>query len=80
MLVIKGTKEDFFQRICSVFKLLNLKKGIDVLIYTPSEVDRLKEMGNVLIQTVLGEGILLYEQNRPKDHKNDRGLLQNKRL
>jgi len=60
LVIIKETDEDFFSRIRKVLQILNLKTGIDVLVYTPGEFRTMKEQGNVLIETVLEEGIVLY--------------------
>jgi uncharacterized protein len=60
LVIIKETAEDFFSRIRKVLQILNLKTGIDVLVYTPGEFRAMQEQGNVLIETVLEEGIVLY--------------------
>jgi len=60
LVIIKKTEEDFFERIRTVLRLLDLKKGIDVFVYTPLEFQNMQDQGNALIQTVLEEGILLY--------------------
>lgn len=60
LIIIKKTEEDFFERIRTVLKLLDLKRGIDVLVYTPSEFQMMEQRGNALIQGVLEEGIVLY--------------------
>jgi len=58
--VIKDTTEDFFARIRRVLNLLDLTKHIDVLVYTPTEFQTMRERGNVLIETIQEEGIVLY--------------------
>jgi uncharacterized protein len=60
LVIIKETEEDFFSRIRKVLQILNLKTGIDVLVYTPGELQTMKEQGNLLIETVLEEGIVVY--------------------
>jgi len=60
LVVIKETNEDFFARIRRVLKILDLRTAIDVLVYTPAEFQTMKEQGNVLIETVLEEGIVLH--------------------
>jgi uncharacterized protein len=60
LVIIKETEEDFFSRIRKVLQILDLKTAIDVLVYTPGELRTMTEQGNVLIETVLEEGILLY--------------------
>ena len=60
LVVIKDTTEDFFARIRRVLNLLDLTKHIDVLVYTPTEFQTMRERGNVLIETIQEEGIVLY--------------------
>jgi len=60
LVVIKDTREDFFARIRRVLNLLDLKKHIDVLVYTPTEFQTMREQGNALIETIQEEGIVLY--------------------
>jgi predicted nucleotidyltransferase len=60
LVIVKETEEDFFSRIRRVLQILNLKTGIDVLVYTPDELQRMKEQGNALIETVLEEGIVVH--------------------
>jgi len=62
LLIIKETEEDFFSRIRRVWDLLGLKPMVDVLVYTPAEFKAMKERGNALIETVVEEGLVLYEQ------------------
>lgn len=59
LLIIKETDEDFFSRIRKVMQILDLRTSIDILVYTPVEFEKMKERGNVLIETVLAEGIVL---------------------
>lgn len=59
LVIIKETDDDFFSRIRKVLKILDLKTAIDVLVYTPSEFQTMQEQGNVLIESILEEGIVL---------------------
>jgi predicted nucleotidyltransferase len=59
LVIIKETDEDFFSRIRSVLRILDMKTSVDVLVYTPDEFQAMKERGNALIETVLEEGIIL---------------------
>lgn len=63
LLVVKETEEDFFSRIRHVYHLLHSKRPVDVLVYTPAELQAMRERGNALIETVLEEGLVLYEQS-----------------
>ncbi len=60
LVIIKETEEEFFSRIRKVLQILNLKVAVDVLVYTPAEIQTMKEQGNALIETVLEEGIVVY--------------------
>jgi len=57
LVIIKDTQEDFFSRIRSVLRILDLKTAIDVLVYTPGEFQSMKSHGNALIETLMEEGI-----------------------
>ena len=57
LVIIKDTQEDFFSRIRSVLRILDLKTAIDVLVYTPGEFQSMKSQGNALIETLLEEGV-----------------------
>jgi predicted nucleotidyltransferase len=57
LVIIKDTQEDFFSRIRSVMRILDLKMAIDVLVYTPEEFQSMQSQGNGLIETLMEEGI-----------------------
>jgi len=59
LVVIKDTEEDFFARIRKVLKILDMRTAIDVLVYTPAEVQAMQEQGNAFIEAVSEEGIVL---------------------
>lgn len=60
LVIIKDTTEDFFSRLRSVLRLLDVNRALDILVYTPTEFEIMKQRGNALIETVLEEGIVLY--------------------
>ncbi len=60
LVVIKETQDDFFTRIHKVMQILDFRTAIDILVYTPSEIQSMKERGNAFIETVFDEGILLH--------------------
>lgn len=62
--IIKTTDEDFFERIRTVMRLLDYKKSLDVLVYTPEEFQAMQASGNSFAQAIVEEGVLLYEQAR----------------
>jgi uncharacterized protein len=60
LVIIKETDEDFFSRLRTVLRLLDLRSAIDILVYTPAEFRTMQEQGNALIETVLEEGVVLH--------------------
>ena len=59
LVIIKETDEDFFSRIRRVLQILDMKSSIDILVYTPKEFQKMKDQRNMLIETILIEGIIL---------------------
>ena len=65
IVVIKETDERFVGRILTVGDYLPLDCGsIDVLVYTPSEFERMLEAGNPFIAEVVADGVTVYEQSQ----------------
>ncbi|MBI5472582.1 MAG: nucleotidyltransferase domain-containing protein [Ignavibacteriae bacterium] len=63
VVMIKDTAERFVERPQQVLSLLYDKihgRAIDVLIYTPSEFERMSSSGNKFMQRVLREGKIIY--------------------
>ncbi len=62
VVVIKDTQEPFLERLRTVGRLLPEGIGaVDVLVYTPAEWQAMRQRGNVLAETVVEEGVVLYE-------------------
>lgn len=66
ILVIKKTQADFFDRIRDALQLLNFNRAVDLLVYTPEEFREMSESGNMLIESVLEEGLLIYDRSNQK--------------
>lgn len=64
LVVIKETEERFLDRLKRVFDLINPDFALDILVYTPQEFAQMVEEGNVFLERVMEEGIVIYE--RPK--------------
>lgn len=62
IVVIKKTREIFFDRIRKVLKVLNLDRAVDVFVYTPEEFDDMIERGNAFAEMILEEGVVIYER------------------
>lgn len=60
LVIIKETQDDFFTRIHKAMQILDFRTAIDILVYTPSELEAMKERGNAFIEPVFAEGILLH--------------------
>ena len=62
LIVIKETEKRFFQRLLEVTAFLPRDVAIDVLVYTPGEVEAMVKAGNPFIQQALEDGQVLYEK------------------
>ena len=65
LVIIKETQEPFLERLRTVGRLLPEGIGaVDVLVYTPVEWQMMCQRGNALTETIMEEGVLLYERSR----------------
>ncbi len=62
LVIIKETEQRFLDRIASVYEVLQPARAIDVLVYTPDELERMRQEGNPFIEKVLQEGMVVYER------------------
>ena len=62
ILVIKKTDKPFVKRLREVALLCKLDEPIDILVYTPEEIEEMKKAGNFFIESVFSEGRVLYER------------------
>ena len=63
MVIIKETKAPFLDRIRQVIELLKPQVGVDVLVYTPQEFDRLSQERVFVRQEIVTKGKVIYEQD-----------------
>ncbi len=63
LVVIEETNRPFVERGLSHLPLFRLGPGIDLLVYTPEEFERMRKGGNSLIAQIEMEGITIYEKN-----------------
>lgn len=61
MLIVKETKENFFDRMYKVRQLADADKPFDPIVLTPQEVRQRLKMGDFFIKDILTKGKLLYE-------------------
>ena len=63
ILVVKKTKKSKYNRIVSIYKLFGLRDfSMDVMVYTPQEVNEWKDATASFIHHVLKTGKLVYER------------------
>lgn len=60
LLVVQETKKRFIERLIELYDIINPKYALDLLVYTQSEFDEMKEK-NSFVKQILREGKLLYE-------------------
>jgi len=60
LLLVKDTGEPFLKRPDRVMAILQDKPNIQVLVYTPLEIEKMLQRGNDFIETILSEGVVLY--------------------
>lgn len=62
LVIIKDTKEKFLKRIDRVLDLCDGEIGVEPLVYTQEEFDRMLFEGNDFLETVVKEGVVVYEK------------------
>ncbi len=62
IMAIKKTDKPFVKRLREVALLCKLDEPIDILVYTPEEIEEMKKAGNFFIEKVFAEGRVLYER------------------
>jgi predicted nucleotidyltransferase len=65
VVLIKQTSDPFFTRLRQAGQLLPADLAVDLLVYTPAEFERMLAAGNVLAETVVEEGRVVYERQPP---------------
>lgn len=63
LVVIKPTTMGFVERLGDVVKKCRSPLNADIIVYTPDEFQRMQEMENPFIETVLKDGKILYEKS-----------------
>ncbi len=62
IVLVKETDKPFVKRLREVALLCRLNEPIDILVYTPREIEEMKKGHNSFIETILREGKVLYER------------------
>lgn len=66
LVIAEDLPERFLDRFTLVCESLDLPGEVDVLLYTPEEIERMRE-GNTFIKRTLREEVLLYEREPSRD-------------
>jgi predicted nucleotidyltransferase len=61
-LIVKETDRPFLARIGDVLSSCDYDIPLEPLVYTPQELEQMRQEGNSFIETVLREGVVVYEQ------------------
>ena len=62
LFIIKETDLPRFERAYEVFKLLDHKLSVDIVVYTPFEVEERLACGDFFVEEIFNEGKTLYER------------------
>ncbi len=63
LIIVAETETPFLERFRDYTGIFDIwLKGLDMLIYTPDELERMQEEENPFVTHALGEGIVIYEE------------------
>ena len=62
LVIIKETDRKFLDRTRDVLQLLRPRVGLDVLVYTPDEFDRMAHERAFVRDEIVGKGTVLYDR------------------
>jgi predicted nucleotidyltransferase len=62
LVIVKETQAPFLDRTRQVLALLKPRVGVDVLVYTPDEFERLSRERAFVRQEIVGKGRVIYER------------------
>ncbi|KKP32523.1 MAG: hypothetical protein A2312_01625 [Candidatus Staskawiczbacteria bacterium RIFOXYB2_FULL_32_9] len=61
LFVIKDTNRNPFDRVRDVYRIIfNIGGAVDVLVYTPDQLERRKKLNDPFVMKIINEGKLLY--------------------
>ena len=60
--IIKNSSKRFIDRIGDVLQMIDSSFPVEPLVYTAEEFERMRREGNPLIDTIIQQGRVLYEQ------------------
>lgn len=62
LVIVKNTDSRFLDRIKEVLQLLQPRVGVDILVYTPEEIERLSHERGFIRAEIQEKGKVLYER------------------
>jgi len=66
LIVRKETSDRFLDRLEKVYNLTEDFGAVDLLVYTPQEIEHMLAQGNAFVEDALAEGIVIYEEKSVK--------------
>ncbi len=63
LIIVAKTETPFLERFRDYIGIYKIwRKGLDMLVYTPEELERMQREENPFITLAFGEGIVIYEE------------------
>jgi predicted nucleotidyltransferase len=62
IVILKKTKKNRIDRAKEVYNLVESNLPVDIIIYTPEEFQKRKELGDFFVEDILTQGKILYEK------------------
>jgi len=62
LVIVRETEKRFLDRTKEVMQLLRPRIGVDILVYTPAEYERLTRERPFVRDEIVGKGKVLYEE------------------
>ncbi len=67
VVIILESTQPFLERLLSIGRSLPLELGaVDLFAYTPEEWAQMKVSGNIFVQMVMEEGVLVYDETQER--------------
>lgn len=69
MLIIKKTRENFYDRLYHIRKIVEPDIPFDPIVFTPQEIASRQQAGDAMISEIFKTGKVLYEKRQPKSKR-----------
>lgn len=63
LLVVKGTKERYLDRVLTALNLVKPKLAMDLFVLTPPELEKMLREGNPYVAEIVEKGEVIYERS-----------------